>query len=54
MSTWDMIRFGPALVLGWTNKEQRVLEREDLIGGQGEYAIPNYDRLLPWIEEHFD
>jgi LCP family protein required for cell wall assembly len=54
MSTWDMIRFGPALVLGWTNKEQRVLEREDLMGGQGAYAIPNYDRLLPWIEAHFD
>lgn len=54
MSTWDMIRFGPALVLGWTNKAQRVLERGDLIPGQGEYAVPDYDQLRPWIEEHFD
>lgn len=54
MNILDMIQLGPGLVVGWTNKEQRVLEREDLVGGQGDYAIPYYERLLPWIEEHFD
>ena len=50
----DMARMVPALVLGWPGREQRVLQREDLVGMAGGYAVPNYDQLNPWIAERFD
>jgi len=54
LSTWDMLRLAPGLLLGWPGREQRVLQREDLIGMKAGYWIPNYEQLLPWIEERFD
>ncbi len=54
MNTWDMLRLAPAAVLGWPGREQRVVQREDLIPGAGEYAIPNYDALNPWIAARYD
>ena len=54
LSTWDMLRIAPGLLLGWPGREQRVLQREDLIGMKAGYWVPNYEQLLPWIEEHFD
>ncbi|MCL4732156.1 MAG: LCP family protein, partial [Planctomycetes bacterium] len=54
LGTWDMLRLAPGLLLGWPGREQRVLQREDLIGMKAGYWIPNYDLLLPWIEERFD
>ncbi len=54
LSTWDMLRLAPGLLLGWPGREQRVLQREDLIGMRAGYWVPNYDLLLPWIDEHFD
>lgn len=54
LSTWDMIRLGPTLLLGWPGRDHRVLEREDLIGTAAGYWIPDYERILPWIKDHFD
>lgn len=54
MSAWDMLRTAPALFLGWPGKEQRVLQREDLISMSSGYWRPNYDIIMPWINEHFD
>lgn len=54
LSTWDMLRLSPGLLVGWSGRDQRVLEREDLIGMRAGYWVPNYERLLPWIAEHFD
>ncbi len=54
LNLWDMWRLGPALLLGWHNREQRVLQREDLIGMAAGYWVPDYERLRPWIEAHFD
>jgi LCP family protein required for cell wall assembly len=54
LSTWDMVRLSPALLIGWPSKTHRVLEREDLIGMAAGYWRPDYDQLLPWIKEHFD
>lgn len=53
LSTWDMIRLSPALLIGWPNRTHRVLQDTDLIGMKAGYWIPDYDRLLPWIKEHF-
>jgi LCP family protein required for cell wall assembly len=54
LSTWDMLRLSPALMLGWPGRDHRVLEEQDLIGMKAGYWIPNYERILPWIEKHFD
>jgi LCP family protein required for cell wall assembly len=54
MTTLDMIQLAPGLLLGWSNRDHRVLQREDLIGTSAGYWIPNYDQLLPWIKDHFD
>jgi LCP family protein required for cell wall assembly len=53
LSTWDMLRLGPPMLLGWPGRDHRVLQREDLIGMKAGYWRPNYDRILPWIEKHF-
>ncbi len=54
LNLWDMWRLGPALLLGWHSREQRVLQREDLIGMAAGYWVPDYEQLRPWIEAHFD
>ncbi len=54
LSTWDLLRWSPALLAGWPHRTQRVLQREDLIGMKAGYWRPNYDELVPWIKAHFD
>jgi LCP family protein required for cell wall assembly len=54
LTTWDMVRIGPALLLGWPHRHQRVLEGEDLIPWRAGYCTPDYDTLAPWIAENFD
>jgi LCP family protein required for cell wall assembly len=54
LTTWDMVRIGPALLLGWPHRHRRVLEGEDLIPWRAGYYTPDYDALAPWIEENFD
>lgn len=54
LNTWDIIRLGPAVVLGWSGKNHRVLQREDLIGMKAGYWVPNYDQIMPWITKHFN
>ncbi len=51
LSTWDMIRLAPGLLLGWPDRSARVMDREDLLGRDAGYAIPNYDKLRPWIRD---
>lgn len=54
LSVWNMLEMGPALLLGWSGREERVLNREDLIGMAAGYWVPNYDAIQPWIDERFD
>lgn len=54
LSVWNMLETGPALLLGWSGREERVLNREDLIGMAAGYWVPDYDAILPWISERFD
>ena len=54
LSAWDMLRLGPALMLGWPGRDDRVWQRDDLIGMKAGYWVPDYDRVLPWIKKHFD
>lgn len=54
LSVWDMLEVGPTLILGWSGRDARVLNRDDLIGMAAGYWVPNYDALRPWIAERFD
>ena len=54
LGVWDMLRMGPGLLLGWSGREQRVFQREDLIGMRAGYWIPDYAQLAPWFDDHFD
>ncbi|NLE52374.1 MAG: LCP family protein [Chloroflexi bacterium] len=54
LTVWNMLESGPALLLGWSGREARVLNREDLIGMAAGYWVPDYDALQPWIDAHFD
>jgi LCP family protein required for cell wall assembly len=54
LTAWDIIKSAPALVVGWPNRDTRVIDREDLVGTSGGYAVPNYDQLMPWISDRFD
>lgn len=53
LSAWDMARLGPALLLGWPDRSQRVLEGQDLIELKKGYWIPNIPEIQPWIKAHF-
>jgi LCP family protein required for cell wall assembly len=54
LSAWDVLKMGPALALGWPGRDQRVLQRDDLIGMSAGYWRPDYERLMPWVKAHFD
>ncbi len=54
LSTWDMLRLAPGVLFGWPGRDQRVLQRADLIGMAAGYWRPDYDRLNPWIAQHFN
>lgn len=54
LGLWDVVKIGPAIVLGWPTRTHRVLQREDLIGMRAGYWIPDYESIMPWIEDHFD
>ncbi len=53
MSTAVMVEMGPALLMGWSGRTSRVLQREDLISWKDGYVTPDYDALSPWMTEHF-
>jgi LCP family protein required for cell wall assembly len=53
LSAWDVTRIGPALLWGWPDRNHRVLQGDDLIEIRAGYWIPDYDRIMPWIEDHF-
>lgn len=54
LTVWDVATMAPALAVGWSSRDARVIDRPDLVGMSGGYAVPNYDQLLPWISERFD
>lgn len=53
LSTWDMLRFAPTLVIGWPNRKHRVLQPDKLTAMRADYRVPQYDILRPWITEPF-
>ncbi|NDJ79203.1 MAG: LCP family protein [Chloroflexi bacterium] len=54
LNWWDWIQISPALLRGWPEREDRVMEGEDVVAIRGGYWIPNYERITPWIQAHFD
>jgi LCP family protein required for cell wall assembly len=54
LTVWDIAKSMPAVLVGWPSREARVIDRPDLVGTDAGYAVPNYDQLIPWIEDRFD
>lgn len=49
----DMARYAPVVLLRGGQFETLVIDREYILPGAGG-AVPNYDKLAPWIGERFD
>jgi LCP family protein required for cell wall assembly len=53
MSPLDMVLYAPPMVLGGSNINRLVIDREYILPGTNG-AIPNYEKLAPWLEPRFD
>lgn len=53
MSVVDMALYAPPMILGGQNIDRLVIDREYVVGGTSG-AIPNYEKLAPWLESRFD
>jgi LCP family protein required for cell wall assembly len=49
----DMARYAPAIVLRGGQFDTLVVNRDYILPGSNG-AIPNYEKLAPWIDERFD
>lgn len=49
----DMARYAPIILLRGGQFDTLVIDREYILAGAGG-AVPNYEKLAPWIEERFD
>lgn len=52
VSVIDIWRMIPTLALSGGAFDQLVIDRDYILPGDG-YVVPNYDRLRPWLDEHF-
>ncbi|PJF22621.1 MAG: hypothetical protein CUN56_05055 [Phototrophicales bacterium] len=48
----QLIQIAPALLLSGFQVEQLVIDRDWILPGTNG-PIPNYDRLIPWLSDHF-
>ena len=53
LNVLDMALMSPVVIFGSGEIEQLVINREYILPADG-YSVPNYQRLQPWIIEHFD
>ncbi len=53
LTLWDLITLAPPVMLNRGRFEQLVIDR-DTIKGTGEgHAVPNLEKILPWLNERF-
>lgn len=53
LSLWDMGLLAPPVMLNRGRYEQLVIDREYILGTAEGHAIPNMDRIIPWLEGRF-
>lgn len=49
----DWLQIAPSLLLSGGRFEQLVIDRDYILPADG-YAVPNYERITPWLVERFD
>lgn len=49
----DLLRIAPILLINAGNFDTLVINRDYILPAEG-YAVPNYDKVLPWVRERFD
>lgn len=54
LTLWDAARLLPPLVLNIGRFDQLVIDREYILGTAAGHAVPNYERILPWLAGRFD
>jgi len=50
----DAVRLLPPAVLNLGRFEQLVIDRDYILGTAAGHAVPNYERIRPWLEGRFD
>lgn len=53
LSVFDMIQMAPPVLLSGGRFEQLVIDRDYIKGTAAGHAIPDLDKLTPWLTEHF-
>ncbi len=54
LTLWDMVVLTPPVLLNAGRFEQLVINRDYIIGTAEGYAVPDYARIAPWLQERFD
>jgi LCP family protein required for cell wall assembly len=54
LTIWDAVTLAPPVLLNAGRFEQLVINRDYVLGTAQGYAVPDYGRLSPWLEERFD
>jgi LCP family protein required for cell wall assembly len=54
VTLWDMATLMPPVLLNGGRFEQLVINRDYIVGTAEGYAVPDYARIAPWLQERFD
>jgi LCP family protein required for cell wall assembly len=54
LTLWDIVTLAPPVFLNAGRFEQLVMNRDYLLGTAEGYAVPNYERITPWLQGRFD
>src|SRR5262249_55814316 len=53
LTLWDMMMVSPPIVLNRGRFEQLVLDRDYITGTAEGHALPNLEKIMPWLEGRF-
>lgn len=51
---WDTLTLAPPIILNRGHYEQLVIDRDYILGTAEGHAIPDLERILPWLQDRFD
>lgn len=50
----DMVLLAPPVVLNMGRYDRLVVDRDYIVGSAGGNAVPNYEKLAPWLADRFE
>jgi LCP family protein required for cell wall assembly len=54
LTLWDMMRLAPPVLVNRGRFDQLVIDREYITATSGGAAVPDYEKIRPWLEGRFD